>query len=196
VLVEMARPLGLNSVPAFGPIAMRAPIAGASSLTESPSRFHGSTDVLIGTTHDEMRAYFDSNANIAMLRRVPVVGRRAHEVLTARVTERVFAAPAAKLADAQASAGAAVYRYRLDWAPPLGGFGACHTIDLPFVFGVREAWSRAPMLGGVAWETVDVLGDAMRAAWTSFARHGDPSRDSGVPWPAHRPGNPVGRVFT
>ena len=182
----MARPLGLDSVPAFGPIAGAAPVEGAEGLPESPARFHPLMDLLIGTTRDEMRAFFDSNPNIAMLRRVPGVGRRAHDLLTAKVTERVFAAPAAKLADAQAAAGGKVYRYRFDWAPPSGGFGACHTLDLPFVFGARDAWSRAPMLGAVPWETLDVLGDAMRAAWTSS--RGTATRAARVACPGPRTG--------
>jgi para-nitrobenzyl esterase len=129
------------------------------------------------------------------MRRVPGVGRAALDALTVQVTRRIFAAPAARLADAQARGGAGVYRYRFDWAPPSGGFGACHTIDLPFVLGDRESWGDAPMLGGVPWEAVDALGRQVRRAWTTFARHGDPSLDGGQPWPKHRPGEAVGRVF-
>ncbi len=194
-MARMAGPGGLNSTPAFGPIAGEAPILDAKKLTDSPSQFHTGTDFIIGTTRQEMRTFFDSNPTIARLRRVPLIGARAHEALTAQVTQRIFSGPASRLADVQARAGAAVFRYRLDWAPPSGGFGACHTIDLPFVFGDREAWSSAPMLGGVPWETIDVLGKDMRRAWTSFARHGDPSVDGGTRWPAHRPGDDVGRVF-
>jgi para-nitrobenzyl esterase len=195
VMMRMSEPAGLNSTPPFGPIAGEAPILDASQLTESPGQFHAGTDVIIGTTRDEMRTFFDSHPAIARLRRVPVIGRRVHDALTARVTRRIFSAPAARLADAQVRAGASVYRYRLDWAPPAGGFGACHAIDLPFVFGDREAWSAAPMLGGVPWETVDALGKEMRRAWTSFTRHGDPNLDGGARWPMHRPGDDVGRIF-
>jgi para-nitrobenzyl esterase len=195
VMERMAGPGGLNATPAFGPIRGEAPIPDATKLTASPAQLHPGTDFIIGTTRDEMRTYFDSNPVIARLRRVPLVGRRAHDALTAQVTRRIFSGPASQLADAQARAGAAVYRYRLDWAPPSGGFGACHAIDLPFVFGDREAWNQAPMLGGVGWETLDVLGREMRRAWTSFARHGDPNIDGGTHWPAHHPGDDVGRVF-
>ena len=195
VIVRMSRPAGVNSTPAFGPIAGELPIPEASELTDSPAHFHAGTDLVIGTTRDEMRAFFDSNLLLGRLRRVPGVGRRALAALTARVTRRVFGAPAERLADSQARAGAGVYRYRFDWTPPSGGFGACHTIDLPFVFGDREAWAAAPMLGSTPWEAIDALGKDMRRAWTSFARHGDPSLDGGQSWPRHRPGDAVGRVF-
>jgi para-nitrobenzyl esterase len=195
VMVRMSWPAGMNSTPPFGPIAGEAPISHATGLLDSPSRFHAGTDLVIGSTRDEMRAFFDSNAAIARLRRVPGVGKRALDALTARITRRIFGAPAAQLADAHARAGASVYRYRFDWSPPRGGFGACHTIDLPFVLGDREAWGEAPMLGSVPWEAIDALGRQMRRAWTSFARHGDPNQD-GESWPRHRPGDGVGRVFT
>ncbi len=197
VLVQMAWPAGLNSTPAFGPVAGEGPFAGArrAHLVASPAQVQPEVDLLIGTTRDEMRAFFDANPRIARLRRAGALGLRAHDALTAVVTRRVFAAPAAQLADAKASAGATVYRYRLDWTPPVGGFGACHAIDLPILFGDHDAWKDAPMLAGAPWEGIDALGRVMRRAWTSFARHGDPSRDGGEPWPAHRPGDGVGRIF-
>jgi len=41
----------------------------------------------------------------------------------------------------------------------------------------------------------ELSGRQVRRAWTTFARHGDPSLDGGQPWPKHRPGEAVGRVF-
>jgi para-nitrobenzyl esterase len=195
VVVRMSRPAGMNPTPAFGPIAGVVPIEHATRLLESPPRFHPGTHLVIGSTREEMRAFFDSNPAIARLRRVPGFGKRAFDALTARVTRRIFGAPASQLADAHARAGADVYRYRFDWSPPQGGFGACHTIDLPFVLGDREAWGDSPMLGSTPWETIDALGRQMRRAWTSFAHHGDPSHQGRESWPRHRPGDGVGRVF-
>jgi para-nitrobenzyl esterase len=195
VVVRMSRPAGMNSTPAFGPIGGEVPIPQATRLLDSPPRFHPGTALVIGSTREEMRAFFDSNPAIVRLRRVPGFGKRAFDALTARVTRRIFGAPAAQLADAHARAGADVYRYRFDWSPPQGGFGACHTIDLPFVLGDREAWGDSPMLGSTPWETIDALGRQMRRAWTSFAHHGDPSHEETESWPRHRPGDGVGRVF-
>jgi len=194
VMARMSRPAGMNSTPPFGPIAGEAPIEQATRLLESPSRFHAETALVIGSTRDEMRAFFDSNPAIARLRRVPGLGQGVFDAITARVTRRIFGAPAAQLADAHARGGAGVYRYRFDWSPPGGGFGACHTIDLPFVFGDREAWGEAPMLGSVPWETIEALGRQVRRAWTSFAHHGDPGQ-GGESWPRHRAGDGLGRVF-
>ena len=195
VVVRMSRPAGMNPTPAFGPIAGEVPIEHATRLLDSPPRFHPGTHLLIGTTREEMRAFFDSNPAIARLRRVPGFGKRAFDALTARVTRRIFGAPAAQLADAQAQAGADVYRYRFDWSPPQGGFGACQ-YDRP---ALRARGSRS--LGRLPDARIDAVGDdrcprpADAARMDSFAHHGNPSHEGTESWPRHRPGDGVGRVF-
>jgi para-nitrobenzyl esterase len=98
-----------------------------------------------------------------------------------------------RLADEQARAHlASVYLYAFEWAPAVGGFGACHTIDLPFTFG-GDAWRGAPMLGETPWEEVDRLGRELRRAWTQFAHTGDPNAPGTTSWPRHVRGAPPGR---
>jgi para-nitrobenzyl esterase len=98
--------------------------------------------------------------------------------------DRVFHWPAARLLELQ-SRHAPVYAYRFDWSPPLlrGPIGACHGIELPFVFGaVLEPWLR-PWLG--AAPGARRLAHQMQESWLAFARTGQPGH-SGLPfWPAH-----------
>jgi para-nitrobenzyl esterase len=142
-----------------------------------------------------MRAFFDSNPRVARLRRIPAIGNALIDAVTSAVTRRIFTAPAARLADKQAAAGAAVYTYAFDWAPLREAFGACHTIDLPFVFGNEAAWRDAPMLGQTPWDRVDLLGRQVRRAWTRFARSGDPNADGDPTWARHAPNGAPGRRF-
>jgi para-nitrobenzyl esterase len=72
--------------------------------------------------------------------------------------------------------------YRFDWHPPGSPLGACHCIELPFVFGTLPAWRAAPMLAGGA---PPGLVRTTQAAWVSFARHGDPGGGHLPPWPVH-----------
>jgi para-nitrobenzyl esterase len=192
MLLKLAGPGGVNSAPAFGPIADVAPIPDLDLVGGGVGAVE---DLLLGSNHDEMNAFFASNPTIARLRRVPGVGRAAVDAVSAAVTRRVFKRPALRLADAHARAGARVYLYAFDWAPPTAPFGACHTIDLPFVFGAREAWSNAPMLGGTPWPAVDGVGREVRRAWTLFARTGAPHDATTPRWPAHQAGNEPGRRF-
>jgi para-nitrobenzyl esterase len=194
-IVKFRGPGGLNTAPLFGPIAGVAPLPESGQTDIAKAIVHDSTDLLIGTTRDEMRAFFDTNPNIVRWRRFPILGDRGVEAAAAAVTRQVFAKPARKLADLQAHNGAAVYRYLFEWTPEREAFGACHTIELPFVFGNGAAWRDSPMLAGAAWEHVDVLGRQVRRAWTRFARCGDPNGAEDPAWPRHTVGAEVGRKF-
>jgi para-nitrobenzyl esterase len=105
------------------------------------------------------------------------------EIYFAVETDRVFRVPADRLAQAQHAHGGPVWFYRYDWEAGFAGglLGACHAVELPFVFG---------MIGGEGAEFFSAIGpEAERMsertmdAWLAFARHGDPSH----------PGLPEGR---
>ena len=94
-------------------------------------------------------------------------------------TDRVFRIPALRLAEQQLGQTQRVHVYRFDWASPaLGGaLGACHGIELPFVFGTLSD-PRAAQLAGAGPEA-ERLAVQMQDAWLGFARSGDPG------WPAY-----------
>jgi para-nitrobenzyl esterase len=101
-------------------------------------------------------------------------------------SDRVFHAPAARLLDLHAVHGREAYAYRFDWAPPLLGtrLGACHGIELPFVFGaVLEPWLR-PWVGGAA-PGARKLAHRMQEAWIAFARTGHPGHPRLPYWPGY-----------
>ena len=64
-----------------------------------------------------------------------------------------------------------------------GGLGACHGLDLPFVFGA----TRGGLLrvGLAADRGASRLADAMQDAWVAFARTGEPAADALPDWPAY-----------
>jgi para-nitrobenzyl esterase len=192
---KLAGPAGINSAPIFGPIAGIAPLPHPARADIAEAIVHRGLDLLIGTTREEMRAFFDSNPRLARLRRIPAIGHALVGAVTSAVTRRVFTTPAQRLADKQAAAGASVYTYAFEWAPQRQAFGACHTIDLPFVFGNQTAWRDAPMLGQTPWDRVDLLGREVRRAWTRFARFGDPNADGDPAWARHVPKAAPGRRF-
>jgi para-nitrobenzyl esterase len=86
--------------------------------------------------------------------------------------DRIFAYPAARLAELASAHQRDTYAYCLDWAPPLlrPFVGACHAVEIPLVFGTwRHPWLR-PLYGGSA--SVRRLSRTFQRAWTEFARHG------------------------
>jgi para-nitrobenzyl esterase len=96
--------------------------------------------------------------------------------------DRVFHAPALRLAERQAP-HADTWSYLFRWSLPLLGrpVGACHGLEIPFVFGsLRDPWLR-PWLG--ATRGARSLSRRMQRAWVEFARTGDPRHDGIPAWP-------------
>lgn len=97
-------------------------------------------------------------------------------------TDRQFGAPAIAYAESLAARGVAAWVYRFDWQarPELG---ACHCIELPFVFGNLAQWGGAQMVEGADPAEVATLADKVQRAWAAFARNGSPDHERLPHWP-------------
>jgi para-nitrobenzyl esterase len=84
------------------------------------------------------------------------------------------------LAEAHSAAGHDVYSYLFTWRSPTlrGSLGACHALELPFVWGFTRHPLALPLLG--LDRTAPQLSRVMQRAWASFARDGVPEA-SGLP---------------
>ncbi len=89
-------------------------------------------------------------------------------------TDRIFTAPATRLLEAHARNGGAAYSYLFDWKSPLAGgvFGACHALELGYVFGTYNLKGAEKFSG--SGPRADVLAGLMMDAWIAFARSGKP----------------------
>jgi para-nitrobenzyl esterase len=106
------------------------------------------------------------------------------ELWSAIETDRVFRINSVRAAQAQ-SAHAPTYMYLFTWeSPAMGGaLGACHALEIPFVFGNLDL----PTIDRFAGSGPDAqrLSEQMTDAWVSFARTGAPSH-AGIPeWPTY-----------
>ncbi|MGW6276193.1 carboxylesterase/lipase family protein [Kribbella sp. NPDC055071] len=68
-------------------------------------------------------------------------GQSAGDVLAAVLTDATFTIPTIRLANAQREHGT-VYLYEFAWQSPLPGLGACHSLELGFMFDTLAAASR------------------------------------------------------
>jgi para-nitrobenzyl esterase len=92
----------------------------------------------------------------------------------------MFTVPAHRLARAVQASGPTAVMYRFGWPTPVAGLGACHNLDVPFVFGTLAAATDL-----VGTDPPVGLAQAMHAAWVAFATDGQ------VPgWPAYEPDHP------
>jgi para-nitrobenzyl esterase len=100
-------------------------------------------------------------------------------------TDRFFRVPSLRAADAHAGHEPRTYVYMFDWrSPALGGWlGACHVLEIPFVFGLHDAPHLAGFTGGES-PAAGELSARMMGAWVAFARGDDPSTGA-LAWPRH-----------
>ena len=115
-------------------------------------------------------------------------GVPAGAVLSAVVTDWFFRIPALRLAEANVGRGLTSHVYEFTWPSPAfaGRLGACHALELPFVFDTLDS-EKAEALTGP--EPPQALATAMHEAWVAFARTGDPG------WPRYEPGRRLTMSF-
>lgn len=179
--VAAAQGFGLLGGLAFAPRLGRAPLPAPADVPEAIADAAGRVELLIGYTKDDAAPFVAMDPRVARLNRVPVLGRLAVRAGSAAITKQAFSGPAERLAEAWRAHGGRVGTYRFDWTPVNAPLGACHCMELPFLFGTPQTWADAPMLGPQR-EIDSQLSAEMRTRWTQFAHRGVES----LPSPALR----------
>jgi para-nitrobenzyl esterase len=108
------------------------------------------------------------------------------DIYCAIATDWAFRVPSTRLATAHSRAGNRVFSYLFDWESPFaaGALGACHALELPFVFGTMGNPFVSLFTG--SGPAVDDLSRRVRRAWVSFAASGRPSCSEIGEWPEYR----------
>jgi para-nitrobenzyl esterase len=91
-------------------------------------------------------------------------------------TDREFRIPSLRATEAHAGQAPA-FSYLFRWRSPAPGIGACHGIDLPFVFGTLDSKGAEAFAG--SGPSAEALATRVQDAWLAFAHTGDPG------WPAY-----------
>jgi para-nitrobenzyl esterase len=127
---------------------------------------------LPGHTRDEIFKVYGAGREASSVR----------DLAAAVATDGVFAIPSIRLAEAQIAAGGSVRMFRFSWPTPVleGKVGACHAIDLPFVFDALAFWT-----GFVGPDAPQSLATDIHSAWVRFATTGDPSGGNLGDWPRY-----------
>ncbi|MBA8794708.1 para-nitrobenzyl esterase [Friedmanniella endophytica] len=181
------------------------PVIDDELLTDTPAAMitAGSgpdVDLLVGSNTEELNLYTvllgagvpDDAALRAVVARLHpepdalIAGYREagrastpNELFAAIGTDRVFAVPTLRMAEAQLARAGRVWWYEFGWRSPArgGALGACHGIELPFVFDGVGRVDYGDL--GVRDDTpTRALAADVHARWVGFARDGDPG------WPA------------
>jgi para-nitrobenzyl esterase len=182
----------------FGPVVDGVVLPGDPAALFAAGDVHD-VDLLVGANADEAnlfllgmrdktpaqltafvrRLYAPDDAAVLGLFPASRYGSRT-AALSKAVTVMGFLAPARFAAATVAGAGDGAYLYHFARRPPaVGGLGAFHGLELPYVFG-------NPVMTLDVTEGADgALSAAMMEYWVSFARDGDPN-EAGLPrWPRY-----------
>jgi para-nitrobenzyl esterase len=107
-------------------------------------------------------------------------------------TDRMFRVPARELMETQSKAGGPVFSYEFGVTTPVcdGELGACHALEIPFVFGDLRKPGVVEFIGDdIAPGSVDARVSAvMNGTWAEFARRGQPVHPDLPYWPEFQPG--------
>lgn len=165
-------------------------IAGASA----------GVDIMVGTNTEEERLFMVPNGTIDHVTEEALAGAvaayglpvvetlatyratrpraSAGDLLEAIVTDWFFRIPAIRLAEAHTQGTGTTYMYEFAWRSPQfdGRLGACHALEIPFVFDTLDKEGQEPLMGTGAPQQI---ADAMHAAWVAFATSGEPG------WPRY-----------
>ena len=152
-------------------------------------------DVLVGTTSEEWRLFTVPNGAIDMIDYARLAatinaygllpaealavywkafpGASAGDLHAAVVTDWFFRIPAIRLAEAHAQRSGRTYMYEFAWRSPQfdGYLGACHGLEIPFVFDSLGKAGMEAMLGDAPPQQI---ADTIHKAWVNFATTGDP----------------------
>ena len=156
-------------------------------------------DVLIGANSDEYALFLVPNGFVDLIDdrtlalvlagyglpaealaayRSELPGATPGELLMAVATDWFFRLPALRLAEARAGAAGSTYVYEFAWpSPQFGGrLGACHALEIGFVFDTLVSEGSEPLAGQ---SPPQELADVMHRAWVEFVSTGAPG------WPAY-----------
>jgi para-nitrobenzyl esterase len=113
-------------------------------------------------------------ATYASARAAAALPHDARAVLRAIEGDLIFHISGIRLAEAHVRAGIPVYVYRFSYASPAlrGALGACHALELPFVFGTYADPSQERFAGHAP--AVAPLSTSMQRCWLHFAHEGRP----------------------
>lgn len=169
-------------------------------------------DVIIGTTTEELKMFLLLEPELAAMDEAALLIRTdetfvprghqpgaalatyrrrlpegsAQDLLSAVATDHTFRVPAIELAQDQVAHNPHTYMYLFAHrSPAFGGMlGACHALEIPFVWD-NLARPGAAMFAGEPTSELEALAEAMADAWVAFARTGAPSADELPDWPAY-----------
>lgn len=177
---------------AFGPVVDGDIVTGPTWSAIAAAK---DVDLICGCTHEEYLGIgrvppnvdLDIAANAFRLDpaeyRRALPGRTDDDLFVAMASDAIFRIPTTRVAEAHSGR---TWLYDFAWRGPLG---AAHGVDVPFTFGLPSTRFAARFVGSPPPADFEPLSAQVRAAWTDFAKTGDPG------WPTFDVDNRQTRIW-
>jgi len=178
----------------FAPIVYDT-VLPAAPLASLAAGQGGNVPLLIGSNRDEARLFlvaantvdlideptlaamagaYGLPADALAVYRAGRPGASPGDLLAAVITDWFFRIPPIRVVEARVAAGAGdTWMYRFDHPEPRDNhrFGACHAVEIPFVFDTATRPELRPLLGDVSSSAV---ADRTHRVWVDFITSGNP----------------------
>jgi para-nitrobenzyl esterase len=124
--------------------------------------------------------------NIYKMAREGKYSTEPKDLFDAILTDVVFRIHTTRFLEAQTPHQSNTFNYMFAWPSPAmeGVLGACHALELPFVFGTLESPTFKELVVQITPET-KTISDKMMDAWIAFARTGNPNHGKIPEWPSY-----------
>ncbi len=184
--------LALSLLP-FAP-AVDGAVLPAAPLEAMTAGQGGGIPLMIGSNRDEARLFLVAANTIDLIDEAALIGAAsvygltpdgvavyranrpggsAGDILAAVITDWFFGIPAIRVAEARAAATAPTWMYRFDHPEPDANhrLGACHAVEVAFVFDTTARQDTRPLIGDMP---SPAAADTAHQAWVSFITDGTP----------------------
>ncbi len=205
---------GLAGAVRFGPVRDGVLIREDAAVPIGTGRFTQGIPLMLGTTRDEWGLWTAMNPVLQQLDEAGLEklarrlfgkhvragievyrdsrGRAGEEISPvalwrAMMTDSMFRIPATRTAQLHAQHTETTWMYRFDYPSPAleGRLGACHSLDVPFVFGTVGVGELQRLCG--TSRLVPFLSEVLVDTYCTLARRGDPSNANLLSWPSYEP---------
>lgn len=178
-VIQTGNRFGLKGGMPFSPQYGYFPLPAESDAEKEWEKRAKDVDVLIGYNEEETSLFVYTLPTVLKISKIPLIGKIFRKLFVSRTTAKIYGRPADEFVKRHSRGGGNAYSYLLSWGKDRDFLGACHTVDLPLLFGDWQTWNNARLLEDIPEVNLTTDGPRVRELWGQFAKNGRLNGESG-----------------